>query len=78
MSEVANPASLARSRLLHDHFPQKYATTRARHAIHLKEGRHCNDDLWSFDMLPDAPTVSRSSLPSYSLAAYRRGFDNHF
>jgi hypothetical protein len=51
---------------------------RARHAISLKAVRYSNDDLWSFVMLPDAPTVSRSSLLPYSLAAYRRGFDNCF
>jgi hypothetical protein len=78
MSEVANPMSLARSRLLHDRFPQEYAATRARRAINLKAGRYSNDNLWSFVMLPDAPAVSRSSFPSYSLAAYRRGFDNRF
>jgi hypothetical protein len=67
MSETANPVSLARSRLLHDRFPPKYAATRARHAISLKVIRHGNDDLWSFVMLPDAPAVSRlppSFIPS--------------
>jgi hypothetical protein len=61
MSEADNQAVLARSRLLHDRFPREYAATRARHAISLKVGRHNNDDLWSFAMLPDAPTVSRPS-----------------
>jgi hypothetical protein len=51
---------------------------RARRAISLKAIRHSNDDLWSFAMLPDAPAVSRSSFPSYSLAACHRGFDNCF
>jgi hypothetical protein len=54
MSETANPVSLARSRLLHDRFPPKYAATRARRAISLKAVRHGNDDLWSFVILPDA------------------------
>jgi hypothetical protein len=78
MSEATNPTSLARSRFLPKHLPQEYAATRARRAISLKVVRHGNDDLWSFVMLPDAPAVSRSSFPSYSLAAYQRGFDNHF
>jgi hypothetical protein len=78
MSEVANPVSLARSRFLHERFPQEYATTRARRAISLKVVRHDNDDLWSFVMLPDAPVVSSSSFPSYLLAAYQRGFNNCF
>jgi hypothetical protein len=63
MSEMANPVSLARSRLLQDRFPPEYAATRARCAISLKAVRHGNDDLWSFVMLPDAPTVSRLPLP---------------
>jgi hypothetical protein len=45
MSEVTNPTSLARSRLLNDCFPREYAATRARCAISLKAGRHSNDDL---------------------------------
>jgi hypothetical protein len=65
MSEVANPTSLACSRFLPDRLPQEYAATRARRAISLKAVRHSNDDLWSFVMLPDAPTVSRSSSPSF-------------
>jgi hypothetical protein len=72
MSKAANPTMLAHSRLLHDSFPREYAATRARRAISLKAGRHSNDDLWSFIMLHDAPTVSRpSSFPS-SLVTYRR------
>jgi hypothetical protein len=38
MSEVANPTSLACSRLLHDRFPREYAAMRARRAISLKPG----------------------------------------
>jgi hypothetical protein len=75
MSEAANPTALARSRLLHDRFPQEYAATRARRAISLKAGRHSNDDLWSFVMLPDAPTVSRSSSFPRSLVMHRRDLD---
>jgi hypothetical protein len=78
MSEAANPTSLAHSRFLPERLLQEYAATRARRAISHKAVRHSNDDLWSFVMLPDAPTLSRSSFPSYSLAAYRRGFDNCF
>jgi hypothetical protein len=58
MSDTANPMALAHSRLLHNFFPREYAATRVRHAISLKAGRHINDDLWSFVMLPDAPPVS--------------------
>jgi hypothetical protein len=65
MSETTNPASLARSRLLHDLFPPEYAATRARRAISFKHVRHSNDDLWSFVMLPDAPAVSMIPLPLF-------------
>jgi hypothetical protein len=78
MSEAANPTLLARLRFLPERLPQKYAATRASRAISLKAVRHSNDDLWSFVMLPDAPAVSRSPFPSYSLAAYQCGFDNCF
>jgi hypothetical protein len=59
MDEMANPVSLARSRLVHDRFPREYAATQARRAISLKAVRHSDDDLWSFVMLPDAPPVSK-------------------
>jgi hypothetical protein len=78
MSEAVNPMSLARSRFLPERLPREYATTRARPAISLKAVRHDNEDLWSFIMLPDAPEVSGSSSPSYSLAMYRHCFDSHF
>jgi hypothetical protein len=78
MSEVANLTALARSRFLPNCLPQEYAATRARHAIGLKVVRHSNDDLSSFAMLPDAPTVSRSSSPPHFLATYRRGLDDRF
>jgi hypothetical protein len=45
MSEAANTTLLARSRLLHDRFPQEYAATRVRHAISLKAGWYSNDEL---------------------------------
>jgi hypothetical protein len=76
MSDTANPTALARLRLLHERFPQKYTVTRARHAISLKAVRHSNDDLWSFGMLPDAPTASRPLSFPRSLAAHRCGLDS--
>jgi hypothetical protein len=60
MSDAANPTALACSRLLHDRFPREYTITRARRAISLKFVSHDHDDLWSFIMLPDASTMSRS------------------
>jgi hypothetical protein len=78
MSEVANPTLLARSRLLHDRFPPEYAATTARRAISLKARRHSNDDLWSFVMLPDTPTVSRTSSFRRSLTMHRCDLDSHF
>jgi hypothetical protein len=76
MSETANPTALARSRLLHDCFPREYAATRARRAISLKAGRHNNDDLWSFVMLPDTQAVSRPSSFLRSLATHWRDLDS--
>jgi hypothetical protein len=76
MSEAANPTALARSRLLHDHFPWEYAATRARRAINLKARRHSNDDLCSFVMLPDAQVVSRPSSFPRSLATHRHDLDS--
>jgi hypothetical protein len=58
MDEVANPVALERSQLVYDRFPREYAATRARRAISLKAVRHNDDDLWSFVMLPDTPSVS--------------------
>jgi hypothetical protein len=66
MGETADPVLQGRSRLLHDCFPPEYAATRARRAIILKAVSHDNDDLWSFVMLPDAPTVSRLPLNLFS------------
>jgi hypothetical protein len=64
MSDVANPTSLACSRLLQDRLLPEYAATRVRHAISLKSVPHSDDDLWSFVMLPNAPAVSLPLLPS--------------
>jgi hypothetical protein len=44
-SDAASPMSLARSRLLQDHFPQEYEATRARCTISLKSVSHNNDNL---------------------------------
>jgi hypothetical protein len=63
MSDVANPTSLVRSRLLQDRLLPEYAAMRARCAISLKSVPHNDDDLWSFVMLPDAPAVSEPLLP---------------
>jgi hypothetical protein len=76
MSDAANPTALARSRLLHEHLPPEYATTRARRAFSLKSAPHGNDDLWSFVMLPDAPVVSRPPFSPRSLATHRCGLDS--
>jgi hypothetical protein len=78
ISEAANPASLACSQLLNDLFPPEYAATRARRTIILTAGRHSNDDLWSFIILPDAPAVSRPSSFPCSLGTHRYDFDSHF
>jgi hypothetical protein len=45
MSDAINPVSLARSRLLQEHFPKEYATTRARRSVILKSVPHSDDDL---------------------------------
>jgi hypothetical protein len=63
MSDAANPASLARSRLLQERCLPKYAATRVRRAVSLKSVPHGDDDLWSFVMLLDAPAVSAPLLP---------------
>jgi hypothetical protein len=75
MSDTADPTTLTRSRL-HERFPHEYAATRARRAMSLKAVRHCNDDLWSFVMLPDAPAVSRSPSFPCSLTTHRRDLDS--
>jgi hypothetical protein len=73
MTEEADPTALARSRLLHEHFPQKYEATRARRVVNLKVVPFDHGDLWSFIMLPDAPPVSRLPLPFRPLAMHRCG-----
>jgi hypothetical protein len=45
MSDVANPTSLVRSRLLQDRLLPEYAAMRARHAISLKSVPHSDDGL---------------------------------
>jgi hypothetical protein len=66
---------LARSRLLHEHFPQEYAAIRVRHAVNLRTMSTDRDDLWSFIMLPDAPPVSRLPLSFRFLVMYRCDLD---
>jgi hypothetical protein len=76
MEEMANPAALSHSRLIHEPFPQEYVATRARRAVNLKAVKNSNDDLWSFVMLPDGPLVSGLFPPFlYSSARCRRDFD---
>jgi hypothetical protein len=66
---------LARSRLLHEHFPQEYAAIRVRRAVNLRTMSTDRDDLWSFIMLPDAPPVSRLPLSFRFLVMYRCDLD---
>jgi hypothetical protein len=75
MTEDSDPTALARSRLLHERFPQEYAVMRARHAINLRTMPTDNDDLWSFIMLPDAPPVSWLPLSFRFLVVCRCDFD---
>jgi hypothetical protein len=62
MRDAANPSSLARSRLLQECLLPEYAATRARRGVNLKWVPHSDDDLWSFVMLPDAPSMSAPLL----------------
>jgi hypothetical protein len=66
MNGAANPTSLVCSRLLQERLLPEYATTRARRTASLKLVPHGHDDLWSFVMLPDAPTVS-GYLPPFQV-----------
>jgi hypothetical protein len=78
MSEASNPTSLARSLFLNDRSPPEYAATRARRGISLKAGQHSNDELWSFVMLPNTPTVCRLSSFPRSLATHRCDLNSSF
>jgi hypothetical protein len=71
MSNAANPTSLVCSQLLQDRLLLEYAATRVRHVISLKLVPHSTDDLWSFVMLPDAPTV-KAPLLSFRVIVSRR------
>jgi hypothetical protein len=63
MSEVANPTSLALSRLL-SIASLRSTQPQGQGAISLKAKRYNNDELWSFVTPPDAAAVSRlSSFP---------------
>jgi hypothetical protein len=73
MGDVADPVALARSRLVHDPFPQEYAATRARRAVSLKAVTHRTNDLWSFVMLPHGPLVSGFSVPLPAFYPRRAG-----
>jgi hypothetical protein len=78
MSDATDPTALARSQMLHDRFPQEYATTRARRVINLRSVPHGRDDLWSFVMLPDTLAVSRLRFPPWSFVAHWHGLDGCF
>jgi hypothetical protein len=58
MSEVADPITLAKSRLLRDPFPRSYVATLAGRAIDLRPGRCDDADLWVLEMLPVSQLVS--------------------
>jgi hypothetical protein len=73
MEDTADPVALAQSRLLPDLLPQEYAATRARRAINLKAVKHGDDDLWSFVMLPQGPSVSGTSVFSHAIYLWRAG-----
>ena len=65
MTESADPAALARSRMLEDPLPVAYAATRARRAVEMRKMNYGDDDLWSFKMRPEEgyfPAVSICSL----------------
>jgi hypothetical protein len=76
MNEAANLVSLERSRFVSEGLPREYAATRVRRAISLKAIKHSDDDLLSFIMLLDAPSVSGFS-PFFpcSSAMRRHGSD---
>jgi hypothetical protein len=69
MSDAANPVSMARSRLVQEPLLKEYTTMRARRAIGLKSVPHSDDNLWSFEMLPDAPPVSALLLLLWVLSS---------
>jgi hypothetical protein len=45
MTDEADPTVLARSRLLHERFPQEYAATRARRAVNLRSVTNGRDEI---------------------------------
>jgi thioesterase domain-containing protein len=67
MSEATNPKSLARSRFLPDHLPQKYVATRARRAISLTAVRHSK-----------RPGRAQKRLPPGGLSKRRRAPRRHW
>jgi hypothetical protein len=70
MSDVTNPVSLARSRLLQECLLKEYAATRARRTISLESVSHGDNDLWSFVMLPRRLPVTTVLLPLWVLVSY--------
>ena len=65
MTESADPAALAGSRMLEELLPVAFAAMRARCAVETRKMRCGNDDLWSFKMRPEEgyfPVVSICSL----------------
>jgi hypothetical protein len=70
MSEVADPVTSARSRLLRDPFPRAFAATWARRAINLRSGRCDDAALWALEMLPTGQLVSRVLDSISSLAGF--------
>ena len=52
MTEDADPAALARSRMLEEPFPPADAATRARRAVEIRKMRCDDTDLWAIKMRP--------------------------
>ena len=65
MTESADPAALARSRMLEDPLPVAFAAMRARRMVEMRKMKCSDNDLWSFKMRPEEgyfPVVSICSL----------------
>jgi hypothetical protein len=57
MTKMANPVTLARSRMLQSPLLREYAATRARSAVDTRSLRS-DRSLWDLEMLPTGPLVS--------------------